>query len=34
MITLELYIAPIEMCTKLREYQKGFYDGRKETMDR
>ena len=27
------YIAPIETCAKLREYQKGVIDGRKETMD-
>ena len=28
------YIAPIEMCAKLREYQKGITNGHKETMDR
>ena len=27
------YIAPIEMCAKLREYQKGVIEERKETMD-
>ena len=30
---LGFYIAPIEKSAKLKEYQKGFFDGHKETMD-
>ena len=29
----ENYIAPIERSAKLREYQKGIFDGHKETVD-